>query len=229
MQLDLRLSNSALPLTAPYVAAQLTGNRGEALRLLVEEGLGQGISAAELQLRMILPAQREIGRLWEENLISVAQEHLATSISQLAMARLYPHLPRGPVNGRRVLVACVEGELHDMGARMGADFLEMAGFDVHFLGANVSTAHLVEAIVSDRPDLLGLSVMMHFHLASLRRTVDAVRKVAASLPILVAGAIVTAFPGLAEELGIEALGSSADDLAKHCVHLFEQPPLSSRP
>jgi methanogenic corrinoid protein MtbC1 len=145
------------------------------------------------------------------------------------MARLYPHLPRRPVNGRRVLVACVEGEQHDMGARMGADFLEMAGFDVHFLGANVPTRELVEAVARERPDLLGLSVTMYFSLPSLQRSVQAVRNVAATLPILVAGGIVNAYPSLAEELGVEALGESADDLAMHCVQLFDRTPAASSP
>jgi len=221
-QHDLRLSASALPTTAAYVAAQLAGNRSEALRLLVDEGLDRGVSAAELELRLILPAQREIGRLWEENRISVAQEHLATSISQLALARLYPHLARGPGNGRRVLVACVEGEQHDVGARMGADFLEMAGFDVHFLGANVAIAALLSALGSERCDLLGLSATMHFHLASLRRTVRAVQSAQPSLPILVAGGISDAYPGLASELGVALFGASADELASRCAGLFAQ-------
>jgi methanogenic corrinoid protein MtbC1 len=42
-------------------------------------------------------------------------------------------------SGKVVTLACVEGELHEVGARMASDFLEMAGFDVRFLGANVPT------------------------------------------------------------------------------------------
>src|SRR5690242_10012120 len=94
-----------------YLAAQLVGDRREALRLIIEEGLEQGVSVPRLQIEVIQAAQYEIGRLWQENAISVAQEHLATGISQLALAHLYEHLPRGESIGRRAVVACVEGEL----------------------------------------------------------------------------------------------------------------------
>jgi MerR family transcriptional regulator, light-induced transcriptional regulator len=209
-----KIPGTALEITQPYLISKLEGNRREALRVAVEQGLEKGISVSELQLRMILPAQREIGRLWEENRITVAQEHLATSISQLVMAHLYGHLARAPANGKRVLVACVEGEQHDLGARMGADFLEMAGCEVHFLGANVATEQLLGRIEEGRPDLVGLSATMHFHLPALRRAIAAIRERQPTLPIMVGGGLLEAEPGLAEELGVQASGKAADELAR---------------
>lgn len=217
---DFVLPESALPLTAAYLQAALCGERAEALRIALVEGLASGLSAPDLQLRMIVPAQREIGRLWQENRITVATEHLATSISQLVMSHLYTHLPRPDANGRRAVVACVEGELHDLGARMGADFLEMAGFDVCFLGANVSPAALVVALERELPDLLGLSAMMHFHARALRAAVHAARSVAPLLPIVVGGGLVEAHPSLRDELGLHTTGLSADELARACRELL---------
>src|ERR671914_181512 len=82
-------------------------------------------------------------RSWPGNRLTVAHEHVATAISQLVMALAYSALPRGPSNGRRALVACVDDELHDLGARMAADFFEMGGFDVRYLGANLPADGLV--------------------------------------------------------------------------------------
>lgn len=155
-----------------YVAAQLAGDRQEALRLVLEDGIAAGIAAPDIELHVIEPAQHDIGRLWEENRISVAQEHLATAISQLALAHLYRHLPRAEPLGRDVVVACVEGELHDMGARVAADLLECAGYDVQYLGANVPTDALVALVREREPDLVALSATMAHHLPSLRRTLD---------------------------------------------------------
>src|SRR5688500_827429 len=72
-----------------YVAAQLAGSRREVLRLVVEEGLERGATVGQLQAHVIRAAQAEIGRLWQHNRISIAQEHLATALSQLAMAHLF--------------------------------------------------------------------------------------------------------------------------------------------
>ncbi len=55
-------------LTRSYLAAQLAGDRREAVRLLMEEGIGRGNSVIDLHLRVIQEAQREIGRLWEAEL-----------------------------------------------------------------------------------------------------------------------------------------------------------------
>lgn len=195
-----------------YLAAQLAGNRREALRLLVDEGLLRGVPLQDLHLKVLQPAQYEIGRLWQENRISVAQEHLATAISQLAMAHLYRHLPRDPPNGKVVMLSCVEGELHEVGARMASDFLEMAGFDVRFLGANVPTAHLARMVREQVPDLLALSVTMTYHLPALRAAVEAVRPVVPSLPIAVGGLAFSWAPGLDQELNVSFHGKDAREL-----------------
>ena len=63
-----------VPLRARYVTAQLAGDRQEALRLMREEGLARGIDAPRLALDVIMPAQQEIGRLWQENAITVSSE-----------------------------------------------------------------------------------------------------------------------------------------------------------
>ncbi|HEX4384793.1 MAG TPA: cobalamin-dependent protein [Myxococcales bacterium] len=185
---------AASALRARYLAAQLKGDRREALRLIADEAGALGAEA--MQLEVIQEAQREIGRLWEQNRITIAQEHMATAISQLALAQVYRDATAAPGNGKLVLVACVQGEQHAFPAQLVADRLELAGFDVRFLGADVPTSGLLEMIGQLEPDLLALSCAMPFHLPSLR---DAVRRVRAlpgpRLPILVGGnAVLTSSP-----------------------------------
>jgi MerR family transcriptional regulator, light-induced transcriptional regulator len=76
------------PLKNSFLSAQLAGKRAEAVRI-VTDALDQGVPAREVQLRVIAEAQREIGRLWELNQVTIAQEHLATAIAHLALTRLY--------------------------------------------------------------------------------------------------------------------------------------------
>lgn len=130
------ISNTAL--AARYLEAQLASDQ-RACICLIEEAIERGVQVQDLHLKVIQPCQREIGRLWEQRRISVAQEHLATAVSQLVIAHLYRHLPRVAANGKLVLIACVEGEHHDLGARVASDFLEMAGFDSLYLGENFPT------------------------------------------------------------------------------------------
>lgn len=209
------------PLLPAYLDAQLAGDRRAAVRLVVDEGIERGVPVAELHLAVIQPAQREIGRLWQENRITVAQEHLATSISQLVISHLYTRMPRAPANGRTALVACVEGEHHDVGGRLGADFLEMAGFDVRFLGADVPTRSLLDLVERLMPDVLGLSAAMSFHIPALARAVQAVRAAFGSrLPIAVGGHVAAWVPDLHEQLDIQVLGTSADEIVRQCRELL---------
>ena len=182
-----------------YVSAQLRGDRRRALQLVLS-ALQTGRGVHDVQQHVIAEAQREVGRLWEQNSISVAEEHMATAISQMALAHLYDHADRAPDIGKRIWVACVEGELHDFPARLVADTLDLAGFDVKYLGANVPTAGLLSMLARERPDLLALSATMSFNLTALRAAVSAVRAVHPRLPIAIGGGACTPALGAAEGL-----------------------------
>ena len=198
-------------LTERYVAAQLAGDRREAYRLLVDDGLSRGARVVEVQAHVIRAAQRRIGVLWETNQISIAQEHLATGISQVVMARLYDCEPPPARNGKRVSIACVDGELHELPARLVADYLDYAGFTIHYFGASTPAHALVEALAVQPVDLCALSATMTFHAPALRATVAAVRAASASLPIMVGGAAASV-PGLADELGVVVAPADPDAL-----------------
>lgn len=200
------------PLAQRFLEAQLAGDRSAALRVVVDDGLRGGMSVPELHTKVIRAAQLEIGRLWEENLVTVAQEHLATAIAQLALARLYPHLPREADNGKKLLLACVDGELHDMGPRIAADFLEMAGFEVRFLGASVPAESLVAMVKSEKPDAVVLSITLPIHAASLRATVKALRDAGLALPIIAGGHALHWDPALARGVDLAGTGGDAEEL-----------------
>ncbi len=195
-----------------YVRAQLEGDRATALAL-VAEALAGGIDVPRVHLEIIQGAQYEIGRLWEANAISIATEHQATAISQLALAAVYARLPRAPSRGKRVLLACVEGELHDMGVRVAADFLEMDGFDVRMLSANVPAHHLASRVEEWRPDLVALSATMTFHLAAIERAIRAIRSTSiGQVPILAGGRAFAWADGAASRLDIQGTGMDAHQL-----------------
>jgi len=214
-------AGACVELRARYLSAQRTGDRRAALRV-VEDGLGQGVSVNALQLEVIQAAQHEIGRLWQENRISIAQEHMATAISHMALAHLYDEAERAPENHKRVLVACVQGELHDFPARLVADALDLAGFDVRYLGADVPTPNLIDMLLQEPPDLLALSATMHFNFPSLQSAVLRIReRVGRSLPIMVGGAALTAASsGSAQPLAIDGTAANAPEMVARARQLL---------
>src|SRR5262245_14215461 len=206
-----------------YLAALLAGARREALEIAVEEALCQDVEVPSLYLDVVQRAQHEVGRLWQVKRIGVAQEHLATEISRAVLARLQALLPCEPSNGRRVVVACVEGELHDLGARVVADFLEMGGFDVHFLGANVPADALADLVRRRPPDLLALSATASTSVAALRQAVAVIRGVTGNgIPIAAGGQVFQRTPALSLQLGIDLHAGDARGIAAAARHAFGQ-------
>lgn len=211
-------------LKARFLAAQLGGQRREALRLIIEDGLGRGATVSALRRDVISAAQQHIGVLWQENRISVADEHMATAISQLALAHLYQHAPVVRPHGKKVMVACVEGELHDFPARMVTDALDLAGFEVRFLGANVPVEHLVRAVEQHRPDLLALSVTMSFNVPAARAAIEQVRARIKDQRIALGGNACRFSADLPNELRADASASDADELVEIVRKLLEVTP-----
>lgn len=204
-----------------YVSAQLEGNNLAALAI-VDEAIARGMRVDAVHIELIQAAQYEIGRLWENNVISIAVEHQATAISQLALAHMYERLPRQLSNGKRVLLGCVEGELHDMGSRIVADLLEMAGFQVTFLGANVPAPSLAERVEAAVPDLVALSATMTFHLPALKSAVEHVRASRhGAVPILVGGRAFSWADQASAKLDVQGFARDADSMVAEARRLTQ--------
>ena len=209
-------------LFARYLDAQLAGDRRAALRVVIDEGLGAGHAVGELQAHVVRAAQAEIGRLWQQNRISIAQEHMATAISHVAASRLFEEATPAPRIGRRVVVACVEGEFHEFPARLVADFLDLGGFDVLYLGGNVPTDHLISMLEEAKPDLLAFSVTMSFNVPALRTALERIRARLPALPVLIGGHALKWEPNLARECGVETCEPDASCVLDAALRLVRE-------
>lgn len=194
-----------------YLRAQLVGDRREAVRVVLDEGLRGGTSISELQTGVIQAAQEQMGQLWQQRRVTVAQEHMATAISQVALSALFERATPKPRIGKKLLIACVEGELHDLPARLVADMLDLEGFDVRFLGADVPHDALAASVLEERPDAVGLSITMSTNADALRVAIARVREVS-NAPIFVGGRASRLSPTLTTELHVASDGSTLEDL-----------------
>ena len=197
------------PQAGRFEAALLTGNQREAFRL-VTECLEAGHTLVDIELKVIRPSLYAIGEKWQTNKISVATEHLATAISQSAMTLgLMRSTPLDP-NGKRVLLACVQGNIHALGSRMVADAFELAGWTVQYLGPNVPSEALVEHIVEWKPDLVALSASFAHQLPVVKDVIGGARLAmpSGSPPILIGGRALDHFSEFAPMVGAD--GYAAD-------------------
>ena len=106
---------------------------------------------------IIRPAMENVGYLWETKKLEVEQEHLASDTIKTALSRLVVYLPRQRAKNIKVLLACSEGETHDIGLQALAYELELNGYGIHYLGANTPFKSLVKAVKVEKPNYIFLS------------------------------------------------------------------------
>jgi len=198
------------PECATFESALLAGDRRSA-ESLIARCLEQGRGLIDVELHIIQPALYGIGRKWQNNEVTVVQEHLATAISQAAMTSGLLKSAVSAANGRKVLLACVEGNNHAVGLQMVADAFLLAGWEVQYLGANVPTKALLLHIAQYKPDLLGLSVSFAQQLRVVREITSQLTRAhgQARPPVIIGGLAINQFDRLAGQLGADASSPDA--------------------
>jgi len=120
-------------------------------------------------------------------MISVAAEHLATSISESIMNELYEKIIADDRVQKKVVLGCVENELHQVGIKMVADICEMNGWDTYFLGANVPASDLIAYSREVKPNLIALSLTVYSHMSALENMIREFQSELPNLQIITGG------------------------------------------
>jgi methanogenic corrinoid protein MtbC1 len=159
-------------------------------RMLAADSARGGAGYVDIATGLVQPALYRIGRLWECNHITVADEHVASATAQSLLARLAADAPRAVPNERRALIACVDDNTHALGAMIVADAFAVAGWSVRYLNDDTPRKDLVRYVSTWRPELVGLSVSLVSQVPTLRQTVRSLRQTMGPLcPRIVVGGI----------------------------------------
>ncbi len=180
---------------------------------LARKAIEAGAPADALVADHLVPAIMKAGELFEKGEYYLPQLMLAGEAMRLALAELEPDLAKtrgagaGPPRGK-ILVATVEGDVHDIGKNLVTLMLRNHGFEVIDLGKDVSPAAIVAAMKEHRPDIVGLSALMTTTLAAMQRTIAAVRDAGyGAAKFMVGGAAVTEH--FAKEAGADGYSPDA--------------------
>ena len=142
---------------------------------------------------VLFPALRKIGENWGEGSIVSANEHFATEVIRREISTTISSLPmNGDNNGAGVLLACPEGERHDLGL-LALDLLLLErGAGTVYLGAEVPQSDLARAVSDLEPRAVCLSATLPTSLTSMRRSMRALISARSSARLYAGGPAVTA-------------------------------------
>jgi methanogenic corrinoid protein MtbC1/two-component sensor histidine kinase len=192
-----------------YLDAILRGSRDAAAQVVLD-ALGEGADLRDIYLQVLQPGQRQLGTLWHENIIDVGTEHLATAVTQSVMSLLYPRLFNTSRIGRRLVGACLPGELHELGVRMVCDFFEFEGWDTYYLGSNVPAASIADTVFSRHAEVLALSATVGQDVELIRNIIREVRAKPGGVGVRVlVGGLALSSPELCREVGADGFAPDA--------------------
>lgn len=194
-----------------YLQQVLEGNVTDAIDEIARTAAGAAGPRA-VYLKVLLPAQREIGRLWHAGEVSVAEEHLVTAATQRAMAAVVALAKRAPANGRTVVVAAVAGNIHDIGPRALADFFQLGGWRTIYIGADVPLHDLPAMLAFYNADVLMMAASLSTHLPRVAKAIEAIaQRSERKVRVVVGGAAFDEAPELWKRLGADGYAATIDE------------------
>jgi 5-methyltetrahydrofolate--homocysteine methyltransferase len=178
---------------------------------LVEEALTEGLNPIAVSNEGLIPGLEEVGKLFAANKYFLPQVMLSADTMKKAFARLKIEMKgdTGPSAGK-VLLATVEGDIHDIGKNIVATLLENHAFEVIDLGKNVPTEKILEEAVKRDVDIVGLSALMTTTVMEMDNVIKKLKERGIDAMTIVGGAVVTeefSEKIHADEYGGDALGA----------------------
>ncbi len=217
----------AVPAAAPpagirdrLAVAVIEGDR-EGIVPLVEAALGEGLSPLDVSNEGLLPGLEEVGRRFAKNQVFLPQVMLSAETMHAAFARLKQEMKGAAVRSLgKILMATVEGDIHDIGKNIVCTLLENHGFEVIDLGKNVPAGRIVEQARALEVDAVGLSALMTTTLNQMQTTIGQLREAGIEVFTMVGGAVVT--QEYADSIGADLYAPDAMEAVARVKELFRR-------
>ena len=186
---------------------------------LVEEML-KTKDAMEIINGYFIPALDEVGRAYETGKIFLPQLMLSAETVQNGFAVISRANTESDVKREKVVVATVEGDIHDIGKNIVKMLLSNYGYEVIDLGKDVPVEEVVEAVKKYQPSIVGLSALMTTTVKNMQRTIDALKENNLNCKTMVGGAVLN--EDYAQMVGADYYAKDANTSVKVAEKVFDE-------
>ena len=189
-------------------------------RTLSAQILAAGTPPMELGEKVLIPAMSEVGDRFARNEYFLPQVLMSAKAMKEAFEPIREMLKGQDIPSRgHIVIATVEGDIHDIGKNIVITLLENHGFQVTDLGKNVAADEIVRTAVESGCDGIGLSALMTTTMAKMKEAVRAIRDAGLQMPVVVGGAAVT--EDFAGEIGADGYAEDATAAVSLFLNLIE--------
>jgi 5-methyltetrahydrofolate--homocysteine methyltransferase len=160
----------------------------------------------------LIPGMQEVGRLFGEGIYFLPQLMLSAAAMKKAFARLKPEIQKqkaGQAEVGTVVMATVQGDIHDIGKNICCVLLENYGFKVIDLGRDVKNEVVLAEARKHGADIVGLSALMTTTMPQMKRVIDLFAREGFDCPVMIGGAATTR--AFAQQIGAAGYGRDAQE------------------
>ena len=195
----------------------VNGNKGRILAQ-VDEALASGELPEKIISDFLIPGINRVGELFEQQVYFLPQLISSASTMQTAITYLEPMIQREENEEEKatIVVATVEGDIHDIGKNLVVLMLKNYGYRVLDLGKDVKAETIVKTALEENAKIIGLSALMTTTMMRMLDVVNLAKEMGCNSKIVIGGAATT--ESFAEEIGADGYSKDAAD----CVRLVER-------
>lgn len=185
------------------------GARGICLSLLQ-----RGMKINEIYQDIIESSLVKVGVLWEKGTVDIWKEHLISEICLDIMRSLNVKFNPSKSSSKKIIALTPGPEIHNIGLRMVCDVFDHKGWNSIFLGSNVPTLSVLDAIAKNKPNVLALSITMPSHIESANHLIEAIRQIYSkdSLSIIIGGSALNGIENIVQFTNADYYFTNLDDL-----------------
>ena len=181
--------------------------------------LAAGAAPLELVNGQLIPALNAIGDDYEKGVVFLPQLIAAADAAKLCFDEIKKRMPEASVKGDTIVLATVEGDVHDIGKNIVKTVLANYGYDVVDLGKNVRCETIAAEVKRRGAKLCGLSALMTTTVPNMQRTIELLRRDCPDCVIMVGGAVLT--EDYARKIGADYYCKDAAADVRIAAHIFK--------
>ena len=205
--------NTPISITDRLHTDVLKGNRDTIVED-TKKALEEGHEAKAILDNVLLPAINEVGELFDKGKYFLPQLIASAEAMKASIEYMEPILLQAQTseNMPTVVIATVEGDIHDIGKNLVALMLKNYGFHVIDLGKDVPKEKIIEAAREHNAQVIALSALMTTTMQQMRHVIDYAKEQQMPAKIIVGGAVIT--QEYADEIGADGYSRDAADAVK---------------
>ena len=200
--------------------AVLKGNKEHVLEE-VKKMLDGGAKPDEIINEHLIAAINEVGELFDKKKYFLPQLISSANTMKMAIEYVEPMLERNDAEQKAtIVVATVEGDIHDIGKNLVVLMLKNYGYNVIDLGKDVPASLIVETALKEHAKVIGLSALMTTTMMRMKDVVELAKEMGCSSKIVIGGAAIN--ESFADEIGADGYSKDAADCVKLVDRLLEE-------